>query len=73
MKLAWPERTALAWWLLLFVVMEAAWRGDHPMLAEPSIWRIFFVIVGVPWLALRCIDFAFGGPIRRRVIGSAPR
>lgn len=65
-RMAWCDRVAVAWWFLLFVVMETAWKGDHFILADRGIWYIFFLIVGIPWLALRCVDFIIGGPARRR-------
>jgi hypothetical protein len=67
--MVWCDRVVLAWWLLLALVMATAWKGDHSMLLDRGVWYIWFLIVFVPWVALRCVDFVIGGPSRRRFTG----
>ncbi len=62
----WADRVAIAWWVLLIVIMEMMWAAPHPMLLDSDAWRIFFFIVGIPWIALRCIAFVISGVIGAR-------
>lgn len=69
--LPWCDRIALSWGLFLFLILTAAWRGPYlwwdgtvPPLWEGA-WEFGWWLVGIPWLALRLIDFVAGGPLRR--------
>lgn len=72
MRLAWCDKVALIWGGFLFVILAAAWRGPILLPSDQypplwlGAWQFGWWIVGIPWLILRLIDFAAGGPWRRR-------
>ncbi len=77
MRLAWCDKVALVWGGTLFLILACAWRGGWIFWYDgmPPIWlgawQFGWWLVGIPWLFLRFIDLALGGPARRRGVISA--
>jgi hypothetical protein len=61
--LIWADRIALVWWALWVIVFLMGPLGSAA-LADPRAWHAFAILVGIPWLFLRGIDFVFTGGLR---------
>lgn len=69
----WADRLALGWAALLIFVMTLAWKGPGFPLDDGGVWYILELIVGIPWLVLRVLDFIFTGQIRLGSLGHLGR
>ena len=72
MRLAWCDKIALIWaiLLILFISFLQGPGGFEHSLRPENIgggWgMLMWKLVAIPWIALRAIDLLTGGPARRR-------
>jgi hypothetical protein len=62
-NLIWADRAAIVWWIFLAIILMMGPIGPA-VLADPRGWHAFAILVGIPWLFLRGIDFVFTGGLR---------
>jgi hypothetical protein len=67
----WVDRLALAWGGLLIIIGAMAWKGPGYLLDDPGVWYILELLVGLPWLILRALDFIVTGRVRLGLLGAA--
>ncbi len=67
----WVDRLALAWGALLILIGAMVWKGPGYLLDDPGIWYILELVVGLPWLILRALDFIVTGRVRLGLLGAA--
>lgn len=66
--MCWADRIALLWLAIVLFVLTLLWAAPHQSILDmpAAAWIDVAKTVGVPWLFLRAIDLALGGPWRRR-------
>jgi hypothetical protein len=62
-NLIWADRIALVWWGFLAIILMMGPIGPT-VLVDPRAWHAFVILVGIPWLFLRGIDFIVTGHAR---------
>jgi hypothetical protein len=62
----WADRVAVAWAVLLWLVMGLLANGHgHPADAfNVEVFKAVLLLTGIPWLLLRAVDFVCHGGVR---------